>query len=92
MYSSVSYLFNHRIQRSNHHFQAAKQGRDAGATPTVEDNRFNGLQTQLETLESAPRVADSARLAADMEAEHTKVAELKAVHLSPQLVLASDEI
>ena len=73
----------------------------------AEDKRFNDLQTQLEMLESA-RATDSARLAADMEAERTKVAELQAGHLTlsreltaaktqeltqrRELVLASDEI
>ncbi len=75
--------------------------------PAAQDKRFNDLQTQLEMLESA-RAADSARLAADMEAERTKVVELQAGHLTlsreltaaktqelaqrRELVLASDEI
>lgn len=75
--------------------------------PVAEDKRFNDLKTQLEMLESA-RAADSARLAADMEAERTKVAQLQAGHLTlsheltaaktqelaqrRELVLASDEI
>ena len=54
----------------------------------AEDHRFNDLQTQLEMLESA-RAADSARLAADMEAERTKVAELQAGHLTLSYELAT---
>ncbi|KAK2459328.1 hypothetical protein APHAL10511_008653 [Amanita phalloides] len=71
--------------------------------PTTEDKRFNDLQTQLQI-----HAADSARIAADMEAERVKVAELQANHTTlshelanaktqelsqrRELILASDEI
>ena len=55
---------------------------------TADDKRFNDLQTQLSSIESA-RVADSAKLAADMEAERSKVAELQANHLALSRELAT---
>jgi kinesin family protein C1 len=44
-----------------------------------DDKRFNDLQTQLTSLDSA-RAADTARLASQMEAERAKVADLQANH------------
>lgn len=57
-----------------------------------EDKRFNEIQTQLSSLESA-RAADAARLAADMEAERAKVSELQQNHLalSRELATAKDQ-
>ncbi|KII87111.1 hypothetical protein PLICRDRAFT_42749 [Plicaturopsis crispa FD-325 SS-3] len=45
-------------------------------TSNPTDRRFQDLQTQLTSLESA-RAADAARLAADMESERRKVSELQ---------------
>ncbi|PPQ83017.1 hypothetical protein CVT25_005257 [Psilocybe cyanescens] len=63
----------------------------AGMRPT-DDKRFNELQTQLTSIETA-RAADAARLAADMEAERNKVAELQANHraLSNELANAKSQ-
>jgi kinesin family protein C1 len=44
-----------------------------------DDKRFNDLQTQLTSLDSA-RAADTARLASQMEAERAKVADLQENH------------
>jgi kinesin family protein C1 len=53
-----------------------------------DDKRFNELQSQLTSIENA-RAADAARLAADMEAERDKVAELQANHLALSRELAT---
>lgn len=53
-----------------------------------DDKRFNELQSQLTSIEKA-RAADAARLAADMEAERDKVAELQSNHLALSRELAT---
>ena len=53
-----------------------------------DDKRFNQLQSQLTSIENA-RAADAARLAADMEAERDKVAELQSNHLALSRELAA---
>lgn len=68
----------------------------AGARATagrgVDEKRFNELQTQLTSIEQA-RAVDAARLAADMEAERNKVAELQNNHhaLSRELAAAKSQ-
>lgn len=52
------------------------------------DQRFQSLQAQVTSIESA-RAADAARLAADMEAERTKLAELHANHMALSRELAT---
>ncbi|KAG5651079.1 hypothetical protein H0H81_009967 [Sphagnurus paluster] len=59
-----------------------------GPASSVEDRRFNQLQTQLSSIESA-RAADAARLAQDMEAERAKVAELQENHAALSRELAA---
>ena len=46
-----------------------------------EDQRFSDIQSQLSSLDSA-RAADTARLAAQMDAERAKVADLQANHIA----------
>ncbi|KAF7968207.1 hypothetical protein HWV62_31635 [Athelia sp. TMB] len=53
-----------------------------------DDYRFAALQNQVSSIESA-RAADAAALAASMEAERTKVAELQANHMALSKELAS---
>lgn len=53
-----------------------------------DDKRFNELQSQLTSIETA-RAADAARLASDMEAERDKVAELQSNHLALSRELAT---
>ncbi|KAH9947027.1 kinesin-domain-containing protein [Amylocystis lapponica] len=59
------------------------------APASTEDKRFQSLQQQVTSIESA-RAADTARLAADMERERVKMADLQAGHdaLSRQLMEA----
>ena len=52
----------------------------AKPVPPDDGNRLHELQTQVAMIESA-RVADAARLAADMESERAKLSELQANHL-----------
>ncbi|KAJ7601063.1 kinesin-domain-containing protein [Mycena floridula] len=62
------------------------------AAANGDDHRFDAIQVQLSSLETA-RAADAARLAKEMEAEKTKVAELQANHfaLSRELAAAKDQ-
>lgn len=53
-----------------------------------DDHRFTALQHQVSSIESA-RAADAAALAASMEAERTKVAELQTNHMALSRELAS---
>ncbi|KAK7687671.1 hypothetical protein QCA50_008886 [Cerrena zonata] len=53
----------------------------SGSSLNKPEDRFKSLQDQMSNIEAA-RAADAARLAADMEAERTKVAELQANHLA----------
>ena len=58
----------------------APLGRSVSGGPSrPSDQRFNSLQKQVASIESA-RVADSARLAKEMEAERAAVSGLKADH------------
>ncbi|TFY71283.1 hypothetical protein EVG20_g1728 [Dentipellis fragilis] len=61
--------------------------RSAAGAAKPDDSRFQALQTQVQSIESA-RAADAARLAADMEAERLKVAELQSNHLALSRQLA----
>ncbi|RDB15928.1 Kinesin-like protein klpA [Hypsizygus marmoreus] len=54
----------------------------------TDDKRFSELQEQLTSIESA-RAADAARVAQDMEAERSKVADLQANHLALSRELAT---
>ena len=56
--------------------------------PTREDERFQVLQEQLTAIEAA-RAADAERLAADMDTERAKLAELQANHLALSRELAN---
>ena len=60
----------------------------AGPSRPSDDKRFNDLQSQLTSIETA-RAADAARLASDMEAERNKVAELQANHMALSRELAT---
>lgn len=53
-----------------------------------EDRRFQDLQSQVSSIESA-RAADAARLAADMEQERSKVSQLQTNHLTLSRELAA---
>ena len=60
-----------------------------GATrPGTSVDRFQALQNQVSSIETA-RAADAARLAADMEAERAKVAELQSNHRTLSKELAA---
>ncbi|KAI0045820.1 kinesin-domain-containing protein [Auriscalpium vulgare] len=56
--------------------------------PTVISTQFQTLQSQVASIEHA-RAADVARLAADMDSERSKVAELQANHLAMSRELAT---
>ena len=62
--------------------------RPATGRAGADDKRFNELQSQLTSIEEA-RAADAARLAADMDAERNKVAELQNNHLALSRELAA---
>lgn len=63
-------------------------GRVVSVQGRPEDKRFQDLQSQVSSIESA-RAADAARLAADMEAERSKVSELQTNHLTLSRELAA---
>ncbi|CAL1715392.1 unnamed protein product [Somion occarium] len=62
----------------------------SGSSTKVEDQRFKSLQDQMSSIEAA-RAADAARLAADMESERAKVAELQENHLVLSRELAASK-
>lgn len=62
--------------------------RPAAGRGGADDRRFSELQSQLTSIEEA-RATDAARLAADMEAERNKVAELQNNHLALSRELAT---
>lgn len=93
-----------RIERATSAPPRPTAGRSATSRPTAsrpnvnrpsrvspasaEDKRFQSLQDQVSSIESA-RAADAARLAADMELERAKLAELQTNHLALSRELAA---
>lgn len=58
------------------------------ASGSTEDKRFQNLQDQVSSIESA-RAADAARLAAEMDRERAKLSELQANHVALTRELAT---
>lgn len=58
------------------------------ASGSVQDKRFQSLQDQVSSIESA-RAADAARLAAEMDRERSKLSELQANHVALTRELAA---
>ncbi|OCH96400.1 kinesin-domain-containing protein [Obba rivulosa] len=62
--------------------------RAASGSAATQDKRFQALQDQVQSIESA-RAADTARLAADMERERAKLSELEENHMALTRELAA---